>query len=68
MTDEARDEARASRHDADIGRFQGLRAAYVLLVEQVDSFGIARHDAGVDPDFAEDRDFLLDPPHGLFAG
>lgn len=67
-TEQALDKARATRTKPDIGRFLGLREAYALLVTQADAFGIARADVGVDPGVDLDRDLLLDPPRGFFAG
>lgn len=64
----ARTHARSTRSDADIARFEGLRSALVLYVEQVDGFGVPRLDAGVDPQLDLDRDLLLDPLPGFFAG
>jgi hypothetical protein len=60
--------ARDTRKEEDIGRFLGLREAYALLVAQADAFGIARSDVGVEPDLILERDLLLDPPRGFFAG
>lgn len=68
LTEQARDTARARRSKANIGHFAGLRHAFVLLVSQADSFGIPRTEVGVDPDFIAERDLLLDPPRGFFAG
>ncbi|MEN8707186.1 MAG: hypothetical protein ABF306_13715 [Nocardioides marinisabuli] len=67
-TQEALKKARGTRKEGDIGRFLGLREAYALLVTQADAFGIARLDVGVEPDVTLERDLLLDPPRGFFAG
>ena len=67
-TEEARAHARSTRNREDIGRFLGLRDAYALVVTQADSFGIHRLEVGVDPDLDLERDLLLDPPRGFFAG
>lgn len=67
-TEQALDKARATRKKADIGRFVGLREAYALLATQADAFGIPRVEVGVDPDLVLERDLLLDPPRGFFAG
>ncbi len=66
--EEALAKARRTRKKADIGRFLGLREAYALLVTQADAFGISRVDVGVEPDLILERDLLLDPPRGFFAG
>ena len=60
--------ARASRSSADIARFDGVRAAFFLFVEQVDSFGFAREDAGIERQLDLERDYRLDPPGRHFAG
>ena len=68
-TEEARDTSpKRTRNREDIGRFLGLRDAYALVVTQADSFGIHRLEVGVDPDLDLERDLLLDPPRGFFAG
>lgn len=67
-THEALDKARGTRKKEDIGRFLGLREAYALLVTQADAFGIPRLDVGVERDVTLERDLLLEPPRGFFAG
>jgi hypothetical protein len=44
------------------------REAYALVVTQADAFGIPREEVGDEPDLILERDLLLDPPHGYFAG
>jgi len=68
LADHARTQARATRSEADIARFEGIRSALSLFVEQVDSFDIPRHDAGIDAQLDLQRDLLLDPLPGYFAG
>jgi hypothetical protein len=66
--EEARAKARSTRKNGDIERFLGLREAYALLVTQADAFGIPREEIGADPQRELERDLLLDPPRGFFAG
>lgn len=68
LTETARRRARETRSDADIARFEGLREAITLYVKQVDGFGIPRQQAGIDPTLELERDYLLDPPEGYYAG
>ena len=67
-TEEALEAARSSRSDLDIGRFEGLRDAVSLVIQQARDFGIPRAKVGIDPQLSLDRDLRLDPPPGYFAG
>lgn len=37
-------------------------------MKQVDGFGIPRQEAGIDPTLVLEREYLLDPPEGYYAG
>lgn len=65
---EARDQALESQSAADIARFEGVRAALTILVEQANHFGLPLDEVGIESSLDLNRDLLLDPDPTRFVG